>query len=195
MFTKNLGNGYVIREMKPDEFWPLWDTHSPAIFRDVLFSFPWRQHLTEKETDDMALLSKNKGTPYRLLLALFKDDEFVGWSFGDQKNVDNDYYMRNSAVLPEHRRQGLYSALMTTHLEIVNEKGFQKITSSHHVTNNAVLIPKLKAGFIISGFEMDDGFGLLVNLTYFTNPLRREMMDVRAGLTRPSDQIKSALKI
>lgn len=193
MFTRNLANGYVIKEMLGDDFWPLWESHSPAIFRDVIFNFPWRQHLSEKENEAIKELNKNKGTPYKLLLGLFKDDQFVGWSFGDQKNVDCDYYMRNSAVLPEHRRLGLYSELLKAHLEIVSNKGFQKISSNHHPTNNSVIIAKLKAGFVITGMEMDDGFGMLIQLTYFTNPLRREVIDVRTGYKKPSPEVMKAL--
>lgn len=193
MFTKNLSDGYVIKEMEPDIFWPLWETHSPAIFRDSIQNFPWRQHLSETEIAAMKELNKNKGTPYKLLLGLYQGDEFVGWSFGDQKNVDCDYYMRNSAVLPHHRRQGLYSELLKVHLEIVSAKGFQKISSNHHPTNNSVIIPKLKAGFVITGMEMDDGFGMLVQLTYFTNSLRREVMDVRTGYKKPNEEVMKAL--
>lgn len=193
MFTRNLAHGYVIKEMLGDDFWPLWELHSPPIFRDQIFNFPWRKHISEDEEKKVQELNQARKHVYKLLLGLFKDDEFVGWSFGDQKNADCDYYMRNSAVLPEHRRLGLYSELLKAHLEIVTAKGFQKISSNHHPTNNSVIIAKLKAGFVITGMEMDDGFGMLVQLTYFTNPLRREVIDVRTGYKKPSEEVMKAM--
>lgn len=191
MFTKNLSNGYIIKEMTAEDFWPLWDLHSPPIFRDTYLNFPWRQHISEKETADISSLQKNI-KPFKLRLGVFKDDEFAGWTFGDQKSSD-DYYMRNSAVLPEHRRKGLYTELLMVHMELATAQGFQRITSNHILTNNSIIIPKLKAGFVITGFELDDGLGMLLTLAYYTNPLRRKMLDVRAGSLRPDDEIKKAL--
>jgi hypothetical protein len=75
-------------------------------------------------------------------------------------------------------------------IELVTKQGFQLITSSHNATNSAIIIPKLKAGFIITGFELSDTFGLLVNLTYYTNATRRKIMDFKAGQTRPDDELR-----
>lgn len=71
--------------------------------------------------------------------------------------------------------------------------GFQVVVSRHNLTNNAVIIPKLKAGFVISGFEVDDRFGTLVKLSYFFNPLRRKLLDVRVGQSAPDDEVKKLL--
>ena len=70
-------------------------------------------------------------------------------------------------MLPGHRRKGIYTALMHRVIETVVEKGFQKIYSRHSVTNNDVIVPKLKAGFVISSMEISDVFGVLVHLVYF----------------------------
>ena len=47
-----------------------------------------------------------------------------------------------------------------------------------------------KAGFIISGFEVNDSFGTLVQLSYYFNPLRRKMMDVRVGQRKLDEEIR-----
>ncbi len=103
--------------------------------------------------------------------------------------------MINSAVLPTHRRQGIYGALLDRCIEIVSKQGFQIIYSRHHVTNNAVIIPKLKAGFIISKMELDDKFGVLVHLHYYTNKTRQQVMDYRSGRTQPNADIKKIFRI
>lgn len=194
MFTKQLGNGYSIREITGEEFWPLWDQHAPGIFSDNSLDFMWHQHISEPERENLKALGKHMGDPLRTRLAVFKGDQFVGWSVGDQKSSEV-YYMRNSAILPEHRRQGLYSELLKTNIEMLTEKGFQKIYSRHSQTNNAVIIPKLKAGFIITSLELDDMFGAMVHLSYYTNPLRRKMMDFRTGNLRPDEEIKKIFEL
>jgi hypothetical protein len=37
---------------------------------------------------------------------------------------------------------------------------------------------------VISGFEVDDRFGTLVQPSYYFNPLRRKVIDVRVGQRR-----------
>lgn len=103
--------------------------------------------------------------------------------------------MVNSAVLPAHRGRGLYSRLLEVALTTLIDKGFQRIWSRHNTTNRAILIPKLKRGFLISGTELSDVFGSLVHLTYFTNPLRRQAMDFRSGQARPQQELRNALKL
>jgi hypothetical protein len=154
----------------------------------------WREHISSMEKENLKVLGKNMGSPFKIRLGVFKGDEFVGWSFGDQQSSDI-YYMRNSAIRPEFRRQGLYSALLKANIELLTQKGFQKIYSRHTTTNNAVIIPKLAAGFIITSMELDDMFGSLVHLSYFTNPLRRKMMEFRTGNLRPDGELRAVLKL
>ncbi len=62
-------------------------------------------------------------------------------------------------------------------LQILKKQGFQKVTSRHSVTNNNVIVPKLKAGFVITGFEISEVFGLLIILTYYFNDTRRKLVN------------------
>ena len=95
--------------------------------------------------------------------------------------------MLNTGILKEHQGKGIYSALLPVIIERVRSQGFQTIKSRHNATNNQVIIPKLKAGFVITGLELSDGFGTLVTLTYFMNEKRREVMDMRSGLKKPNE--------
>lgn len=58
------------------------------------------------------------GQPYRLKLGVFLNEEFAGWSFGNQQSGES-YHRRNSAVLETHRKKGLYSELLKA-----NHEGF-----------------------------------------------------------------------
>lgn len=191
---KKLDQDYEIRSIDKDEFGLLWEQHAKQIFEDQSPIFRFVDALSEAECDQIKELGKNMGAPYRLNLGVYHRNIFVGWTFGFQESADT-FYMCNSAVLPEHRRKGLYNHLMKTMIGEVAKKGFQRIYSRHSATNNAVIIPKLKAGFVISSFEVTDRFGVSVQLTYFTNETRRKMMDYRVGKIRPDDEIKKFLKL
>jgi hypothetical protein len=96
--------------------------------------------------------------------------------------------------LPVHRERGLYSNLLDVALRLLTEKGFQRIWSSHTVTNNRIIIPKMKRGFVITGTSFNEMAGSLVHLTYYTSSLRKKIMDFRSG-HRTDQQIKDIFKI
>ena len=77
---------------------------------------------------------------------LFQGDTFVGWHIGQQV-LAGKFEMTSTGVLPEHRRRGLYSALILVVLETVQKEGFQIVYSRHNLTNNAVIVPKLRDRF------------------------------------------------
>lgn len=191
---KKLNGGYELRTLETQEFGPLWEKHAKEFFEDAQQIFHFRDALSQAELDKMKRLGERMGDPYRINLGIYHEGQFVGWSWGIQKSKET-FYMCNSAVLPEHRRKGLYTAAMMAIVEEVTAKGFQQIYSRHAATNNAVIIPKLKAGFVISSFEVSDTFGVLIHLTYYSNPVRRKMLDYRVGLIRPDDEIRNHLKI
>lgn len=191
---QTLPDGYEIRELNDDEFMSHWRENAPKIFDDESQIFRVFEFLSDEEKAKNRELRESMGKPYLLSLGLFYKGEFAGWSAGHQESAET-YYMRNSAVLPAHRRKGLYTALLNQTLQILVEKGFQKIYSRHNATNNAVIIPKLKAGFTITSLEVSDMFGVLVHLTYFPSPLRRKVMIYRVGDMKPDDEIRKCMKL
>ena len=77
--------------------------------------------ISPEEIENIKRLRQNMGSPFNINLGLFYEDELVGWSYGWQENQET-YYMTNSAVLAEHRRKGLYTALLNKTIEIAKEK-------------------------------------------------------------------------
>ena len=131
---------------------------------------------------------------FRLNLGVYQGDELVGWTFGVQESPSHDtYYMVNTGVLPAHQGKGIYTALLQVVLEAVRTQGFQVVHSRHAATNARVLVPKLKAGFVVTGMELSDVFGTLVHLSYFFNPIRRKVLDVRAGQSHPDSDVRRVL--
>jgi len=126
-----------------------------------------------------------KGVKRNYLVAK-NGEEIVGWSFGMQTRKE-DYYMINSAVFPAFRNKGIYTQMMKLTVEKAKDDGFQRIYSRHKMDNNQILIPKLKFGFVITGFEVTDIFGNLVQLSYYVNPKRRELLKIRIGSEKIND--------
>jgi GNAT superfamily N-acetyltransferase len=189
-----LQNGYSLKEMTPKEFFPLFGKHYQSLFGDD-HTFFADKYYSESENKKMEKLKERMGDLFALHVGLFsKDNEFVGFTFGFQES-EEVFYMACSAVLPEHRNSGLYTELVKFVIKRTSEEGFQKIYGTHCATNNAVIIPKLKLGFIFSKLELSDTFGTIIHLQYFTNPLRRKVMDYRSGLRIPDQEIKSVMKL
>lgn len=152
---------------------------------NLLHSYPaleWRKNLstTEKELDE-SLKNRVKDL-YKLRLVVFYREDIVGLTLGWQMGVSHsDFYMAISVIDKAFRLRGLYSQLLDKVLIITKKHGFSAVTSRHINTNNPVIIAKLKKGFIINGFEMDEVMGSLLKMTYYHNEVRKKAADFRAG--------------
>jgi GNAT superfamily N-acetyltransferase len=183
-----LKDGYGYRDVDEDEFRPHFERLRPQVF-GATFTFRAQEALSEAERGAAGSLHQRLGTErFVLRLGVYQGDELVGWHIGRQEDAEK-FYMTNTAFLPAHQGRGLYTALLPLIIERVSAEGFQVINSRHTATNNRVIVPKLKAGFIITSLEVDDRFGTLVHLSYYTNPLRRKMMDVRSGEARLGEDL------
>lgn len=189
-----LKNGYYLKEMTKEEFFPLFGKHYDSIFGNDHTFFPDKYYsVLEKEKNKE--LSKRMGDLFSLYVGVFSEtNEFIGFSFGFQESSDT-FYMVASAIFENHRGHGLYTNLLNHVIEVAKNEGFQIIYGTHCATNNAIIIPKLKAGFVIAKFEISDMFGAIVHLHYYTNKLRRKVMDYRSGHRRPDDELKKLLRL
>jgi GNAT superfamily N-acetyltransferase len=175
---------YEIRELTGEEFLPLWRQHRDRIFQGVAFRLdPPRDAAKEKPG----------GEPWRLAYGLYHGTDFVGWTLGHGVDATR-FEMYNSAVFEPHRGRGLYRALVLTVLDRVFAAGYGVVSSRHHPSNAAVLIAKLKCGFVISGMFVDPAFGTLVELSCFSTSLSRTAFDYRVGLAAMSDELSQSLR-
>ena len=118
---------------------------------------------------------------YVLYLGLYLSGELVGWHSGAE--VDHETYsMQNSAILEQYRRKGFYSYFITKILERLRADGFAVVTGLHHPNNAAIIIPKLRAGFVISGMQFHERFRFLIEMRYYFDPVRRKGYGRRMGL-------------
>ena len=119
-----------------------------------------------------------------LRVGAFDGEELVGWTVGWFER-EGAFYMANSAVLPTHRRRGIYAALVRRCLVEAAKGGAAVVRSRHVAENRAIQIAKLKLGFFITGSEYSEEYGFLIRMTYF---LREERLKLFLGRSAPLAQ-------
>ena len=120
----------------------------------------------------------------RIRIGAFDGERLVGYSQGWFEPGGN-FYIGSSAVDPDLRRQGVYTRLLTAIEQAVRERGGITISSQHVATNNAVLIAKLRLGYVIAGTEYVDAMGLLVRLVLHLTAQRSALFAARTGMLAP----------
>ena len=124
---------------------------------------------------------------FLLFYLVKKDEEIVGWH-SSRQNDWNQLYMELTGIYPEHQGKGLYKAILPIVMERATQEGFEVVTSKHHADNNAVLVPKMRAGFTIHSFEIHPLYGLMVHLRFYTQEKYRQLIAFRTGHARlPAD--------
>jgi ribosomal protein S18 acetylase RimI-like enzyme len=150
------------------------------IFGDAARKVLMEAHVGSKEMQRIAALRKSLPPPPRLRIGAFDGDRLVGWTSGWHE-PGGVFYVTNSAVLPEYRRQGIYTRLARAITEEAALRGCHSVYSKHIATNNAVLIAKLRLGFVITGMEFSEELGLLVRLSYAVSPGRSRLFAERTS--------------
>ncbi|MCW3128336.1 MAG: hypothetical protein JWO03_3994 [Bacteroidetes bacterium] len=192
MTRTHILDSYYFREATPQEFGPFFTENRPKIFTEnVTFTVEdWMDDDEKLKQKELERMVKDR---YQLRIFIMNGDEIVGWHMGRQVEAES-YYMSNTGLFKEHQGKGIYTALLPKLLEIFRDKGFQKVSSRHLASNSAVIVPKLKAGFSITGFEVDERYGMLVLLTYIFNDKRRKAYEFRVGAVKADENINKFLR-
>lgn len=170
---------YYYSMIDENEFFRIFLENRKNVFKDNV-DFQVYQLLSELELNKLKDLKVNLANSFNLFIKITKNENIVGWFFGRQSD-DETFTMMNTGIIKEYRNKGIYANLLQKVLEILKNEGFQKVESQHNASNNQVIIPKLKAGFIITGLEIEDKVGMKVRLTYYFNEKRQKIIDFRIG--------------
>lgn len=179
MKSNELSKQISIREVSAEELNAVLKVHFNSTFSNRADAAP-SVNLPEETKGQISDRAKADAR-FKLRLLIYQNSQVVGWHTGQATDPET-YYMQNSAILAPFRGQGLYKVLMNYVLGKVKSEGFQVVTSTHHPNNPAVLIPKLKAGFVISGMQLHERFRFLIELKYFVSEERRKAYDKNIGL-------------
>lgn len=185
--------GYSISEISEEQFFTFFRKNRKKVFKNEITFMPWF-HMSKKEGEIAKKLGETYAKRIKIFLGVYFNDKLVGWSSGEQESYDT-FHMRNSAIFPAHRHKGLYNALLVEVLKRTKKLGFAKVNGKHVVTNNAILISKLKAGFKITQMELSENWGTLVHLTYYHDKLREKVLSFRSGHSKPDKKLKKILEL
>lgn len=174
----DLGEGYILHAVTLAVFREVYAGLEAAAYSTV--SFDW---------GGAPEVRPPRGPVYAWLIA--HAGEVAGWHTArgwDPRTV----YMVNTALLPGHRGRGVYTRLLPPLLAHFEREGYSLVRSHHHATNNAVLVPKLRAGFRFQGMQVDE-HGVMAVLIHSFDDVYRAYMDVRSGLARPQGEVARRL--
>ena len=159
-----------------------------AIAEPIFGDAARQQHLKDligaETAQRHAALRQSLPKAERIRIGAFDGERLVGYSQGWFEPGGN-FYIGSSAVDRDLRRQGVYTRLLTAIEQAVRERGGITISSQHVATNNAVLIAKLKLGYVIAGTEYVDAMGLLVRLVLHLTVERAVLFAARTGMLAP----------
>ena len=157
-----------------------------AVFADIQLESPALSGVLsfERQAHAVAEVKKVAHSPM-VRFGAFVDGQLVGWSCGWLERGDC-FYMASSGVAAEHRRKGVYSALLEAVLSHAREVGAHVVRSQHSVLNNPVIVCKLRREFHIAGLSASAQLGNLVELVHHLSEPRFELFRSRvAPLAEP----------
>ena len=181
LIDMDLGQGYRIQPITYQEYLDACARIEDQIFGEY-FGFRWQEARTPEQQQRTAELG-NRPKGIQVCLGLFFEGELIGWHYAEQAD-EQTVVMKDTGWLPTHQNKGLYSRLLPELLKLFGSMGFELVKSYHRMTNNQVIIPKLRAGFVINGF-MVDNYGNNVQLVYTFNPDYLEALHARSGYRTP----------
>lgn len=182
-----------IQRVDGDLFWDGFKQESKEEFSDFLhcgFSVLY----SEEEKEKFKTFKPTFKDEAQIFLFAKINGEIVGRSFSEQTSRDT-LFMCMSYVKDEYRNGGIYTQLLKETIRIAKEIGYTKITSCHNTSNNKIIIPKLKQGFVMSGMRVNAGYGTLVELSLFLNKTESDMQDFRCGYRKATNEIKEILSL
>ena len=185
---------YYVEEVTADVWEGFFAEHQAVVFPEEA-SVSFEPIFSEAEKTKLAALKGNLDKSVQLYFLIFDNEIPIGWHYGFQKS-ELEYFMANTGILPDYQNRRIYSAFLKYLIERAVNEGFQFITSIHHADNNAVLIPKLKAGFIIQSFGfliqtmiLESNYGPMIQLVYPAKPIYRKMFNSQIGAKAMSDEM------
>jgi len=181
-----------IRELSAEEYTLIFKEWGTVIFdRNHPVLHPARTQTEECARSQRKM--KFEVSVWTLRLGASVNGRLAGWSYSQQSGPDT-VHMMISAVLPEFRRQGVYSRLLDSVVERVQQEGFEILTGNHNPANTGVLIAKLKAGFVVTGYGVLDIVGPQVKLSRYLHANRNRALQFRLGHAFADEGMLSSMR-
>ncbi len=164
-FPFELDEGITAEAVNSQTLNAIWSVFDQAFHDDLMVSF---RTPPEREAQQTPLKRAFASAHHERFIFYTQNRQIAGWSWGDMRDTES-FFMTNSGILPAYRQRGIYSAFLKQFIAYLTACGYERIVSAHQINNRPILIAKLKAGFTVTGFDLDERWGAQVVLTYFTH--------------------------
>lgn len=188
---------YTLREVTAEEWYAVFSAHVEEVFPDEHKIVNLETLLDAPEREKLSTLQERLSNSFQFYCLILDGEKPIGWHYGMQRG-SIEYFMANTAVLPAYQNKGIYSALIKFIINRAAAEGFLYITSIHYCDNNAVLVPKLKTGFIIQSVGNliqtmlpEASYGLMVQLVYPLKDSYRQLFSHRVGQTALNESLRA----
>lgn len=162
-------------------------TITGSMFDEVFTPFPdlGAYRIPDDRQAKLTALREAFAGTHHEYFVFYDGDTVAGWAYGEMHDPET-YFMSNTAILRAYRRRGLYSRFLSHFIGYLTALGYERITSTHQPNNTAILIAKLKAGFVMSGVMLDERWSAQVQMTYHIHADRQRGFSQAFSLEFPS---------
>lgn len=165
-FPMTLANGIIARNVDLETCFAIEDALSPLIFPENERTSRWFSLPPERRDERKEALMALQRTTHQDAIVFYDEDEAIGWSIG-RMTGSSEFMMDDTAIHKDYQRKGIYVSFLRLFLPYLRDIGYERVVSYHSPTNRAVLIAKLKAGFVVTATEFREHVGASVKLAYF----------------------------
>lgn len=175
-FPMSLPNDVVVRAVDLNTYFDVEDTLEPHIFPENAHTQRWF-NLPEGRRDERKkqLFALQRET-HQDAVVFYAGDEAIGWSAGRMTGA-TEFMMDVTGIHPDWQGKGIYTAFLRAYVSYLRDVGYERVISYHSPTNRAVLIAKLKAGFVITGLTFREHAGPSVQMGYFLHEDRYQTFE------------------
>lgn len=175
-FPMELAQGIIARNVDLETCFAVEDALGPLIFPENDRNARWFSLPSERSDErKQALMTLQKNT-HQDGIVFYDGDKAIGWSIGRMTGA-SDFMMDDTGIHPDYQRKGIYVSFLRLFLPYLRDIGYERVVSYHSPTNRAVLIAKLKAGFVITATEFREHVGASVKLAYFLHEDRYQAFE------------------
>jgi len=168
-----LPSGVVARSMDPKTALEVIKQFNDRIFAPGFKEQTGAFRPPKARAERVALLwEKHIGTHPEWVVFFDEGDAPIGWFYGYMEDEET-FFIDTIGLVPEHREKGLYQAFLMQLIDYLKAAGYERLTSSHHPNNRAVLIAELKVGFNIVGLEINESAGPVLRVAHPLHEDRR----------------------
>lgn len=175
-FPMDLPEGIIARSVDLQTYFDVEDALEPIVFPENSQIARWF-NLPQARNDERkkALFALQRQT-HQDAVVFYDGDKPIGWSAGRMLGA-SEFMMDVTGIHPDYQSKGIYRHFLRQYLIYLRDIGYERVVSYHSPTNRAVLIAKLKVGFIIAATEFRENAGASVKLTYFLHEDRYQSFE------------------